>query len=106
MDKSKPPIPPNGFRSRSASERTCADLDDAPARLTNSGELAVEPQSRSDQGEPRGNERSDNPSIAVYYRDEREVSEGFFIALRAMGIAIVEPSPEPPKHPVRAASTR
>ncbi|MEO5699609.1 MAG: hypothetical protein ABIS17_03440 [Casimicrobiaceae bacterium] len=36
--------------------------------------------------------------IAVYYRNEGEVSEGFFMALRAMGFAIVEPLPEPPEH--------
>jgi hypothetical protein len=72
--------------------------------LTNSGELAaVEPQSRSGQVEPCRNEPPDKPSIAVYYRNEGEVSEGFFIALRAMGIAIVEPIPEPPKHLVRGA---
>ncbi len=99
MDKGKPPIVPNEIRLRSASERTCADIHDAPARLTNSGEVAAEPQSRSGQGEPRGNEPSDNPVIAVYYRDEREVSEGFFIALRAMGMAIVEPSPSRPSIP-------
>jgi len=104
MDKSKPPIPPNEFRLRSASERTSADIDAAPPRLTNSGELAaVEPQSRSGQVEPGGNEPPDKPSIAVYYRNEGEVSEGFFIALRAMGVAVVEPLPGPPRHPVRGA---
>jgi hypothetical protein len=101
MDKSKPPILPNEFRLRSASERTCVDSD-APPRLTNSGDRAVAPQSRSGQVEPRASEPPDKPSIAVYYRNEGEVSEGFFMALRAMGVA-VDPLTEPLKHPVRAS---
>ena len=102
MDNSKPPIPPNEFRLRSASERTSADIDAAPPRLMNPGErAAAEPQSRSGQVEPCRNDPPDKPSMAVYYRNEGEVSEGFFIALRAMGVAIVEPLPGPPRHPVR-----
>ena len=98
MDKSKPPVPPNEFRLRSASERTPANIDIAPPRLTTSGELAaVEPQRRS------GQLPCDRPSIAVYYRNEEEVGEGFFIALRAMGVAIIEPLPELPKHPIGGA---
>ena len=97
MDKSKPPIPPNELRLRSASERPSADIDAAPPRLTNSGERgAVEPQSRSGQFEPCRNDPPDKPSIAVYCRSEQEVSEGFFIALRAMGVATVEPLPGRP----------
>jgi hypothetical protein len=102
MDKSKPPVLPNVFRLRSASERTRAGIDDAPPRLTDSGDRAVAPQSRSGQVEPRASEPPDKPSIAVYYRNEGEVSEGFFMALRAMGVA-VDPLTEPLKHPVRAS---
>jgi len=37
---------------------------------------------------------SGRPSVAVYYRDEEEVREGFLVALRAMGIAVIEQLPE------------
>ena len=38
---------------------------------------------------------------ASYYRTEEEVREGFLVALRVMGIAPVEPQPEPARPPVR-----
>lgn len=104
MDKSKLPVPPNEFRLRSASERTSAGIDAAPPRSTTSGErAAVEPQSRFAQVEPCRDDPSDKPSVAVYYRNGGEVSEGFFIALRAMRVPIVEPFPEPAMHPFREA---
>jgi hypothetical protein len=100
MDDSKPSIPPSKFRLRSASERTSADVDPPPAELAKSDELvAVEQQSRSGQIEPCRNDFSNGPSVAVYYRNEKEVSEGFLIALRAMGVAVVEQPPEPAKPP-------
>jgi hypothetical protein len=80
MDESKPPIPPSEFRFRSASERTSADIDPPPAELAKSDEL-----------------------VAVYYRNEEEVSRGFLIALSAMGVAVVEQLPEPAKPPVKGA---
>ena len=104
MDESKPPVPPSEFRLRSASEWISADIDPAPAELAKSDQLvAVERQSRSGQIEPCRNDFSDGPSVAVYYRNEEEVSEGFLIALRAMGVAEVEQPPEPAKPPVRGA---
>jgi hypothetical protein len=104
MDASKPPIPLNEFRLRSASEWTSADIDLPPAELAKSNErVAVERQSRSGQIEPRRNDFSDGPSVAVYYRNEEEVSRGFLIALSAMGVAGVEQLPEPAKPPVRGA---
>jgi hypothetical protein len=103
MDESKPPIPPSQFHLRSASERTSADIDPAPAELAKSDELtAVERQSRSGQIEPCRNGFSDG-SVAVYYRNEAEVREGFLIALRAMGVAVVEQSPGPAKPPIARA---
>jgi hypothetical protein len=100
MDKSKPPIPSDEFRLRSVSELTSAAIDAAPPRLTNPGErAAVEPQSRSGQVEPCRNAPSDKRSIAVYYRDEGEVSEGFFIALRAMGLQSPSHCPGRPSIP-------
>ena len=102
MDESKPSIPTSKFRS--ASEWTSADIDPSPAELAKSdGLVAVERQSRSGQIEPCRNDFSDGASVAVYYRNEEEVSEGFFIALGAMGIAIVEQPPEPAKPPVGGA---
>ncbi len=95
MDESKPPIPPSEFRLRSASEWTSADIDPPPAELAKSDELvAVERQSRSRQVEPCRDDFSDGPSVAVYYRNEEEVSRGFLIALSAMGVARVEQLPE------------
>ena len=83
MDQNGPPIPPNDFLLRSASGRTSSDFDPPP--------------------EPCGNDPRDEPSVAVYYRDEAEVREGFLIALRAMGVAGVEQHPEPAKPPVTGA---
>ena len=102
MDESKHPIPPGKFRS--ASEWTSADIDPPPAELAKSNErVAVERQSGSGQIEPCRNDFSDQPSAAVYYRNEEEVSEGFLIALRAMGIPVVEQPPEPTKLPAARA---
>src|ERR1700675_2976453 len=102
MDESKPSIPTSKFRS--ASEWTSVDIDPLPAELAKSDELvAVERQSGSGQIEPCRNDFSDGPSVAVYYRNEEEVSEGFLIALRAMGVAVIEQPPEPAKPPVGGA---
>jgi hypothetical protein len=104
MDESKPPIPPGKFCFQSASERTSADIDPPPAELAKSDELvAVERQSDSGQIEACRNDFSDEPSVAVYYRNEEEVSRGFLIAISAMGVAVVEQLPEPAKPPVRGA---
>jgi hypothetical protein len=98
MDDRKPSIPPGELRLQSASDWTSADIDPAPAELAKSDELvAVERQSRSRQIEPCRNDFSDESSVAVYYRNADEVSEGFLIALSAMGVARVEQLPEPAK---------
>jgi hypothetical protein len=104
MDESKPSIPPSEFRLQSGSEWTSAELDPPPAELTKSHELvALERQSRSGQTDPSRNDFSDEASVVVYYRDEEEVSRGFLIALRAMGVAVVEQSPGPAKPAVARA---
>ncbi|MFK4727387.1 hypothetical protein ABIE89_008487 [Bradyrhizobium niftali] len=41
----------------------------------------------------------DAPSVAVYYRDEAEVRDGFLIALLAIGLAGVEQHSEPATPP-------
>ena len=104
MDESKPSNPPSEFRLRSASEWTSADIDPSPAELAKSDELvAVERQSRSGQIEPCRNDFSDGPSVAVYCRNEEEVSEGFLTALSAMGVARIEQLPQSAKPPVGRA---
>ena len=100
MDQSRPPIPTSESRLRSASERIVSDIDPAPAQLARLGELvAVEQQNRSAQIEVDRDDSSDGSSVAVYYRDEEEVRDGFLIALRAMGVADIEQNPEPVKSP-------
>ena len=104
MDERKPPIPPIEFCLPSASERTSADIDPRPAELAKSDKpLALERQSRSEQIESCRNDFSDRPSVAVYYRNEAEVGEGFLIALGVMGVAPIEQRPEPAKPPVSGA---
>jgi hypothetical protein len=101
MDDRKPSIPPSELRLQSASERTSADIDPPPAKSDEF--IAVERQSRSGQARSCRNDFSDGSSVAVYYRNEEEVREGFLIALRAMGVAVGEQHPEPAKPPVKGA---
>ena len=82
---------------------TASDLHrtiDAIFRIESAKLIAVERQRRSEQIKSCRNDFSDEPSVAVYYRNEEEVGEGFLIALRAMGVARVEQLPEPAKPPV------
>jgi hypothetical protein len=69
MDDRKPSIPPGEIRSQSASDGTSTAV------------------------------LSDGGSVVVYYGDEEEVSQGFLIALSAMGVARLEQPPEPAKPP-------
>src|SRR5882757_2464364 len=93
MDESKPPIPPSELCRWSASERTTTAIEPLPAELAKSADRAAgERQNRTGQVDPR-----DGSSVAVYYRNEEEVCEGFLTALRAMGVAAIEPLPEPAK---------
>jgi hypothetical protein len=101
MDDSKPAIPPGELGLQSASGWTSADIDPpraASAKAEQRG--AVERQSRCGEIEPCRSEFSDGASVAVYYRDEDEVREGFLIALSVMGVAPAEQL-EPAKPPVR-----
>jgi hypothetical protein len=78
MDQNGPPIPPSDFLLWSASGRTSSAINPPP-------ELC-----RSNPAE--------GPSVAVHYRNEGEVREGFLIALHVMG---VEQHREPAKPPVK-----
>lgn len=80
MDDSKPSIPPSEVGLRSSSERTAADIDPPHAELAKS-----------------------NQRVAVYYRNEDEVREGFLIALSAMGVERIGQLPEPATPPVGGA---
>jgi hypothetical protein len=68
MDERKPSIPPSKFHRRSAPGWTSADIDPPPS----------------------ANDFPDGSCVAVYYRNEQEVSRGFLLALGAMGIAPLE----------------
>jgi hypothetical protein len=100
MDESKPPIPPSELDPAPASGRMSAVVDSPSADLAKSDDLvAREQQCHSGQIEPCQSDSSDEPSVAIYYRNKAEVSEGFLIALSAMGVAVVEQLPEPAKPP-------
>jgi hypothetical protein len=71
MDERKPSIPPSEFHHRSAPGWTSADIDPPPS----------------------ANDFPDGSCVAVYYRNEQEVSHGFLLALDAMGIAPVQQLP-------------
>jgi hypothetical protein len=79
MDQNGPPVPPSDFLLWSAPGRTSENIDPPP--------------------ELGRNDPPDGPSVAVYYRDEAEVRDGFLIALRAMGLAGLEQSSEPSTPP-------
>ena len=99
MDESKPPFPASEFHF-SAPERTPADIHSGAPDLVKSKD-PVAAELRNGSG-PYRNDPSDGPSIAVYYRNEEEVREGFLIALRAMGVVAEQP-PEPVMPAVRGA---
>jgi len=94
------PFPPANFVCGLLPRRASARVDPPPAELAKSDDpVTVERQRRSEHA---GCFRSaDGASVAVYYRNEKEVREGFRVALRAMGVADVEQLPEPAKPPAR-----
>jgi hypothetical protein len=95
MDERKHPISPNELNLRPASGWTSAVVDSPSANLAKSDDfVAREQQRHSRQVGPCRNDSSDGPSVAVYYRNEEEVSEGLLTALIAMGVARVQ-FPEP-----------
>ena len=101
MDESKPPIPSTELSLRPASDRKSAVVDAPPADLAKSEKLVAPGRQRhSDQSELCRNDLPNGPSVVVYWGKEEEVSRAFLIALRAMGIAVVEQPSEPAKPPV------
>jgi hypothetical protein len=104
MDESKNSIPPNELDPRSVSDRTSAVAGAVPADLAKSNNLVPRGRQRhSDQSELCRNDLPNGSSVVVYCGNEEEVSRGFLIALRAMGVAVVEQGPELAKPPVARA---
>ena len=104
MDESKPSIPSDEHSLRRASGSKSAVVDAPPADLAKSDKLVAPGRQRhSDQSELCRNDLPNGPSVVVYCGNEEEVSRGFLIALRAMGVAVVEQSPEPAKPAVARA---
>lgn len=79
MDQQKPPFSQNELNLQPASGRISAVVDSASADLAKPW-----------------------PSV-VYYGNEEDVSRGFLIALRAMGLPLVEQPSKPPKLPAARA---
>lgn len=90
MDDSKPSIPSIEVRLRSASERSPADIDWLAAVVAKTDEPDVPERQR--QSEFCRNDRANASSVGVYSGSEEEVRRGFLIALRAMGLGVVEQS--------------
>ena len=104
MDESKPSIPSDELSLRPASPWKSAVVDVPFANLAKSDQLvALGLQRHSDQSELCRNDLPNGPSVVVFCGNEEEVSRGFLIALRAMGVTIVEQPPEPAKPPVARA---
>jgi hypothetical protein len=104
MDKNKPSSPSDNLNLRPASGCMSAVVDSPAADLATSDKL-VAPGRRSDpaQSELCRNDPPDAPSVVTYCGSEEEVSRGFLIALRAMGVPNVKQPPEPVIPPVARA---
>ena len=105
MDESEPPFPSDELSLRPASDWKPAVIDaplaDSLADLARSDRFVAPVRQR--QSELWRNDLPNGPSVVVYCGNEEEVSRGFLIALRAMGVAVVEQPPEPAKPPVARA---
>ena len=101
MDETKPSIPSDELSLRPSSDWRSTVVDAHPADLAKSDELVAPGQHcHSNQYELCRNDLPNGPSVVVYWGKEEEVSRAFLIALRAMGIAVVEQPSEPAKPPV------
>jgi hypothetical protein len=101
MDESKPSIPSDELSLQPASDWKSAVVDAPPANLAKSEKLGA--PRRQLQSELCRIDLPNEPSVAVYCGNEEEVSRGFLIALRAMGVAVVEQASEPAKPAVALA---
>jgi len=104
MDASKPSMPSDELSLRPASPWKSAVVDVPPAKLAKSDQLvALGRKHHSDQSDLSRNDPPNGPSVVVYCGNEEEVCRRFLIALRTMGVAVVEQPPEPAKPPVARA---
>jgi len=103
MDESKPSILSDELSLRPASDWKPAVVDVPSANLAKSDQLVAPRQRHSDQSELCRDDLPNEPSAVVFCGNEEGVSRGFLIALRAMGVAVVEQPPEPAKPPVTRA---
>ena len=88
MDKRKPPIPSRERDLQPGSDRTSI-VDSSSAHLTTSAHLDAPGWARhADQSELCQNDQPEGPSAVVFCGNEEEVSRGFLMALRAMGVAV------------------
>ena len=96
MDESHNSIPSNELVPWSASDLTPAVADPPPADLARPREgIALRPHPHSEPNDFSQNARSGGASVVVYCGSEEEVSQGFLIALGAMGVAVFEEGAEP-----------
>ena len=104
MDESKPSIPSDELSLRPAFPWKPAVVDVPPANLAKSDKLtAPGRQCHSDESGLCRDDLPNGPSVVVFCGNEEEVSQGFLIALGAMGVSVVEQPPEPAKPPVARA---
>jgi hypothetical protein len=90
MDESKPSIPSDELSLRPASTWKSAVVDVPPVNFAKSDKLvAPGRQCHSDESELCRDDLPNGPSVIVFCGNEEEVSRGFLIALRAMGVAVV-----------------
>jgi hypothetical protein len=99
MDDSKNPIFSNKLSPQSASDQPSA-VDGLPADPVSSRTLVARGRHpHSDQNTPWQNGPSRGASTVVYCGSEERVREGFLVALKAMGVAVVEEPAEAAKAP-------
>jgi len=106
MDERKPATPLRERDPQPASDGTSIAVDSPSAHLTTStGFVAPGSARHADKSGPCQIGLPDGPSVVVYCGDEEEVSRGFLMALRAMGVAVVDQASEPVKPPVARAKS-
>jgi hypothetical protein len=101
MDESKNSISPIELDLRSAPDQLSAVVEALPADLASSrNPIPRERPPPADQITPWPNDASRGASTVVYCGSEEEVRQGFLMALKAMGVAVVDEPTEAAKAPV------
>ena len=103
MDESQPSFPSDELSLQPASDWKWAVVDAPPADLAKSDKLVAPGRQRHSDESELCRDLPNGPSVVVFCGNEEEVSRGFLIALRAMGVAVVEQPPESAKPPVARA---